>query len=196
LLRPLLRYFGLVLRGNVVAILAVALLFALMISVSGFLSNQQPDLLTDGKGVRVYVVDGDTLRIGESVVRLQGIDAVELHQSCTDSDGGQWSCGLEARQALSDLVAQGGLICEVRGKDGFGRALSVCSTKASPDLAAALVTAGWALNRSHASKYISSMARSGYAIQQAQATSGRRGIWRGSFENPGEWRAAHPRDDE
>lgn len=197
MLRALLGYFGFVLRGNVLAIVGAGALLAFVIWTYSLLSSNQPDLLTDSRGVRVYVVDGDTLRIGENMVRLQGIDAVELHQFCTDADGGQWSCGLEARQALADLVAKGGLICEVRGQDGFERALSVCSTKGTPDLGASLVAAGWALNRSGgARKYINSMTPTGYAVQQAQATTGRRGMWRGSFENPSDWRAEHPREDD
>jgi len=33
-------------------------------------------------------VDGDTLRIGDSRVRLVGLDAVELDQNCRDASGG------------------------------------------------------------------------------------------------------------
>lgn len=41
------------------------------------------------------VIDGDTLSIGGQSVRLYGMDAPELHQTC---DGGRWAPGPLARK--------------------------------------------------------------------------------------------------
>ena len=48
---------------------------------------------------RPYVIDGDSLRIGEARIRLIGLDAVELAQSC-ERDGQEWACGRDARDFL------------------------------------------------------------------------------------------------
>ena len=36
------------------------------------------------------VTDGDTIRIGETRIRLEGIDAPEMSQRCTRGDGSGW----------------------------------------------------------------------------------------------------------
>ena len=162
-------------------ILAVLLLILALLRPS--------ETLVTADGTRVYVVDGDSLRIGPRDVRLKGIDAVELRQSCNGADGGQWSCGVEARQALQDLVARGDLRCQASEGDQFGRAIALCSVTGVSDVAAALVVAGWAMSGDGA--------RAGdYADEQRRAKSASKGIWRGTFERPAEWRKAHPRDAE
>jgi len=163
---------------------ALLLLAGLLLMLA--LMRGPPELLTDADGARVFVVDGDSLRIGNRMIRLEGMDAVELHQLCRGNDGAQWSCGLEARGALSSMTARGGLVCESRAADQYGRALSFCSTKGSPDLAADLVAQGWAVSGDGRSD-------GPYGAEQDEARSGGRGIWRGSFERPADWRTAHPR---
>ena len=147
------------------------------------------ETLVTADGTRIYVVDGDSLRIGPRDVRLKGIDAVELRQSCIGADGAQWSCGVEARQALQDVVARGDLRCQASEDDRFGRAIASCSVTGMSDVAAALVSAGWAVSGDGA--------RAGdYADEQGQAKSAGKGIWRGTFQRPAEWRKAHPREPE
>jgi hypothetical protein len=46
------------------------------------------------------VVDGDTLAIGAQRIRLQGIDAPEIDQTCLDGTGTLWRCGA-AREELT-----------------------------------------------------------------------------------------------
>jgi ATP-dependent Lon protease len=43
------------------------------------------------------VVDGDTLAIGATKVRLEGIDAPETDQICLNANGVRWTCGIDAR---------------------------------------------------------------------------------------------------
>jgi len=165
--------------------LGALLLLALLLAVSALL-RAPADRLTDAQGARVYVQDGDSLRIANRAIRLEGVDAVELHQLCRAGDGAQWSCGIEAREALAALVARGSLVCESRASDRFGRALARCSAAGSPDIAAALVAQGWAVSGD-------GRAAGRYGAEQEAARQAKRGIWRGSFERPGAWRAAHPR---
>lgn len=166
---------------------AVLLLIALL--AVPMLMRGPADRLTDAGGARVYVQDGDSLRIANRAIRLEGIDAVELNQLCRAADDVQWSCGIEAREALAALVARGGLVCESRAADRFGRALARCSAKGSRDLSADLVAQGWAVSGD-------GRAPGRYRAEQDVAREAKRGIWRGRFERPGAWRAAHPRTED
>ena len=47
-------------------------------------------------GVVVRVVDGDTPDVGRERIRLIGIDALELHQTCRDGQAREWQCGRAA----------------------------------------------------------------------------------------------------
>lgn len=49
---------------------------------------------------RAEVLDGDTLTVGGIPVRLVGIDAPELRQTCKDQVGGEYPCGEAASGAL------------------------------------------------------------------------------------------------
>jgi len=162
---------------------AVALLGGLIALLAWL---RTPERISDADGTPVHVMDGDSLRIGDRVVRLQGVDAVELRQSCADGEGGQWSCGLEARDALEALVARGGLRCLSGEQDCYRRAVARCSTKELRDIAARLVAQGWA---------VSGTGRNDgrYLAEQAEAKDAGRGIWRGPFARPADWRAMHPR---
>ena len=55
---------------------------------------------TDLSGVP-RVVDGDTLAIGATKVRLDGIDAPETDQVCLNANGVHWTCGIDARDQLA-----------------------------------------------------------------------------------------------
>ena len=57
------------------------------------------------------VTDGDSLLIGPMRVRLLGIDAPKSGYRCAAADGGDWSCSVDARQALVDLMAGKPLAC-------------------------------------------------------------------------------------
>ncbi|MDE0004170.1 MAG: hypothetical protein OXQ29_15885 [Rhodospirillaceae bacterium] len=59
-----------------------------------------------------HVIDGDTLDIGGTPVRLHGVDAHKGAQSCFPSGTG-WPCGRRATQALAILL-QGGVRPECR----------------------------------------------------------------------------------
>ena len=46
------------------------------------------------------VADGDTIEIYGTRIRLEGIDAVELDQTCQDVNKQSWPCGRAALRAL------------------------------------------------------------------------------------------------
>ncbi len=72
------------------------------------------------------VIDGDTLEVAGQHVRLHGIDAPELAQTCQDRNG-EYPCGRIARATVLDLIAgMDTVTCKMRGKDRYGRWLAVC----------------------------------------------------------------------
>lgn len=128
----------------------------------------------------VTAIDGDTLRADGRRIRLSGIDAPEMHQTCRDAQGREWPCGQEAKQQLAGLIARGKVVCAGSGDDRYGRLLAICSADGTADLGEAMVRAGFAVDyRRYTEDYLA-------AERQARADG--RGIWRGRFEWPEDWR--------
>ena len=123
--------------------------------------------------------DGDSLTIGEVRVRLFGIDAPELGQTC--QRGGQaWACGREAADRLSDLVRGHGVRCFPTGLDVHGRVIARCSA-GGIDLNRTMVATGYAVAfRRYSMDYVSA---------EQSAKLNKKGLWAGTFETPSEVRA-------
>jgi endonuclease YncB( thermonuclease family) len=132
---------------------------------------------------RARVLDGDSLEISGTQIRLEGIDAPESDQTCVDARGQTWSCGKAAAQELRHHVAGRELTCAVSGLDKYRRMLAFCSAPDGSDVNAWIVRQGWALAFGDGWKYRS---------EQREAEAAKRGIWAGSFLPPWEWRRRHP----
>src|SRR5690606_15327339 len=133
----------------------------------------------------VRVIDGDSLQIGATRVRLLGYDAPEYHQTCTDADGRAWPCGEAARARLAALLADGTLACADHGHDRYGRTLALCQTSAG-EVGAIMVRAGLGERLRGA--------RDGrYLVEETAARFAGRGVWQGAHQHPADWRAAHKR---
>ena len=61
------------------------------------------------------VVDGDTLAIGMTKVRLEGIDARETDQICLNTNGVRWTCGIDARDQLAAHIKGRAISCAPNG---------------------------------------------------------------------------------
>ncbi len=72
---------------------------------------------------QVAVVDGETLRLRDVVVRLQGVQAPERAGCDPSAD-----CGAAASAILASLVRQHGVRCHLAGQDEAGRPLGRCRT--------------------------------------------------------------------
>jgi endonuclease YncB( thermonuclease family) len=129
---------------------------------------------------RAEVIDGDTLDIGATRIRLFGIDAPENAQTCITSRGGAWACGRAARKALEDLTAGRTVTCRGQGRDDYSRLLAVCTTPRG-ELNEAMVRQGlaWAFVRYS----------DAYAQVEAAARAGRRGVFAAKTMPPWEFRA-------
>ncbi len=126
------------------------------------------------------VVDGDTLEVSGEKLRLQGIDAPEMAQTC-EANGRPVACGKLAAAHLDDLIGSRPLDCAVEGKDRYGRGLARCRAEGR-DIAESMTRDGWALSDRRYSD-------GRYHGAEAAARAGRRGIWSMRFEDPAEWRA-------
>lgn len=125
------------------------------------------------------IVDGDTLMIDGTRIRLHGIDAPEAKQTC-QRDEIDWLCGQEASKALRDYVGGAELRCERIDTDRYGRMVAKCFTPNGTDLGEWMVSSGWALAYRRYSK--------DYVDEEADAKTAERGLWAGEFEKPWDFR--------
>ncbi|MBT8005326.1 MAG: thermonuclease family protein [Rhodospirillales bacterium] len=124
------------------------------------------------------IIDGDTLRIGNTRIRLHGIDAPEAKQTC-NVDGKEWRCGQEATNALVRIVGERQVTCSQRDVDRYGRIVAVCRAGAV-DLNAWMVGEGWAVAYRRFSRE--------YVSDESEAKKAGNGMWRGEFMMPWDWR--------
>jgi endonuclease YncB( thermonuclease family) len=129
------------------------------------------------------VIDGDTIAVAGELVRLHGIDAPELDQTFSWR-GEQVACGMMAFAALEALTAGVKLRCEAIERDRHGRLVAKCFSPNGIDIGRRLVSAGWALAyRRYSTDYVDA---------EDEARKARRGLWRGTFVKPWQWRASSP----
>ena len=117
---------------------------------------------------RASVIDGDTIEIQGTRIRLFGIDAPESGQQCTVA-GKASRCGQQAAFVLSDKIGNRPVECRRKDTDRYGRMVAVCAV-GGEDLSAWLVSQGWAL----AYRYYSET----YVPHESAASRAKRGMWR------------------
>lgn len=141
----------------------------------------------DGVGMRrlagpAIVHDGDTLTLAGERIRLAGIDAFEIDQTCR-RNGVDYACGESARMMLARLAGASAVSCEGKRRDRYQRLLAVCMAGGS-ELNRALVSAGWAVSYG------------AYRVDEILARMNGQGAWAGEFVTPAEWRAGNGRPAE
>jgi endonuclease YncB( thermonuclease family) len=134
--------------------------------------------LADNLIGQASVIDGDTIELHGTRIRLWGIDAPESAQLCRGDDSLPYRCGAEAANQLDAFIARRPVNCSPINLDRYGRTVATCAVDGI-DLGEWLVGNGLALDwpRYSSGKY--------GRIQQAAEQAGR-GIWRGSYVEP--WR--------
>lgn len=128
------------------------------------------------------IIDGDSFRLGKDEIRLNGIDAPEYRQTCRNENDRDWTCGRAAADALRRLVSGREVACKGLDADRYGRLVSRC-TAGGLELNAEMVRLGWAIAYTRHS--------TSYRAEEAEARRDRRGIWRGTFDLPEDWREIH-----
>lgn len=128
----------------------------------------------------VHVVDGDTFHLNGQQIRIWGIDAVELHQTCLKS-GQSYECGKLGRLYLQSLIGKNVPVCTAKPKSPKEtRTVASCQVDGK-DIGREMVKSGWALDYRTFSK-------GKYSAEERDARDNKRGIWTGEFENPYIWR--------
>jgi endonuclease YncB( thermonuclease family) len=125
------------------------------------------------------IVDGDTLVIGTTNIRLERIYAPETDQICLNANGIRWTCGIDARDQLAVRIAGREVKCTSNGVDANRRTLATCYL-AGEDLNNWMVQQGWAL------AYVRQSFEYVHAEENARAQ--KRGLWQGAFIAPWDWR--------
>jgi endonuclease YncB( thermonuclease family) len=161
-------------RWSVAFALAGVLGWAALVSTSPGLARA-PESLSG----RATVIDGDTLKISHTHIRLEGIDAPEKGQTCARAGIGSWKCGTAATEGLKKMLAGRRVNCQSRGHDKYDRVLGVCFVDGR-DINAEMVRTGlaWAFV-----KYSQS-----YVDVEAEARAKKAGVWRGKSEPPWDFR--------
>lgn len=137
--------------------------------------NRSPQTVTG----KPFVVDGDSLEIGQTRIRLFGIDAPEGPQKCTTENGERWSCGRQSTIALRRLIGDNPVTCDRMATDSYDRMVARCRVN-DRELNRWMVANGQALAYR---KFTSD-----YNGDEQAAKADKRGLWRGDFTPPWKWR--------
>ena len=132
--------------------------------------------LADDMIGQVSVIDGDTLEIHSTRIRLWGIDAPESTQLCRGEDSDPYHCGAQAANDLDRFIARRPVSCNPINLDRSGRTVATCSVGGA-DLGEWLVRNGLAVDWPQYS-------RGRYEAVQREAAQAERGMWKGSYVEP------------
>lgn len=125
------------------------------------------------------MIDGDTLDVAGSRVRLYGIDASQAAQTCR-RNGRSWACGTEPEKALVSAIGGREVRCEQQDRDRYGRVVGICWA-GSENLNAWMVEKGWAVAYRRYGGTI-------YVAEELVARAATRGVWSSEFVMPWDWR--------
>jgi endonuclease YncB( thermonuclease family) len=151
---------------------AIRCLLAMGATVAVLVFGPRPFALADDVIGQASVIDGDTLEIHRTRIRLWGIDAPESSQLCRGDDSLQYRCGSKAANDLDAFIAGRPVNCLPLSLDRYGRTVATCSVGGA-DLGDWLVRNSLALDWPQYSKRK-------YDHAQREAEQAGRGIWAGS----------------
>jgi endonuclease YncB( thermonuclease family) len=123
--------------------------------------------------------EGDQVQIGNSRIRLGGIDAPSADQLCLNTKGERWTCGIAARDELIKYTDNKTWTCHVRQTDRRGRLVARCEVDGE-DIQKWMVQNGWALSYARFSH--------DYDADEKVAREAKAGMWQGAFIAPWDWR--------
>jgi endonuclease YncB( thermonuclease family) len=120
------------------------------------------------------VIDSDRIQIGDQIIRLFGIDAMERDQTCRAGQR-RMDCWGNAVRLLQTTVDPEATTCREMGQARFGHIYAVCQT-GGQDLSELLARSGWALAFTRQSE--------DYVAAEAAAKEAKLGVWQGRFKKP------------
>ncbi len=145
---------------------ALVVLMASPSDLFGRVPSPSGSLMADP--AHLAVVDGETLRVNETVLHLQGVEAPPRGRMCQRANGGSFDCGAAAAAALADLVRGRRVVCHLNGRDGSGYPQAQCLA-GETELNRSLVAEGWARARAE---------MPAFTHEESAAKTASRGLWR------------------
>ena len=129
---------------------------------------------------RIHVIDGDTFDVGRVRVRLYGVDAPEVAQTCDDAQGRAWPCGAFVKEEIARRFEGATATCQEIDRDRYGRSVARCFVQGR-DIGEEIVGDGLAqAYRRYSMDY-------DLAEKSAQVLG--LGLWAGTMQTPAEFRA-------
>ena len=128
---------------------------------------------------RAFIIDGDTLTINGTKIRLVGVDAPEISQKCKINKHVE-NCGEIVKLRLVQATDSKDIICYSHGRDLYGRVLGECYVED-------ININKWLLREGLAVYYYNKDFK-GYKILETLAKQEKVGLWVYEFQNPKEYR--------
>lgn len=130
---------------------------------------------------KVFVIDGDSIRVGKNEVRLFGIDAPEFKQNCFNAQNEEYACGRASFDFLRKLAGGKFAECVYAQKDKYDRYLGKCLVD-DVSINEEIIKNGMAViyNFTESDKKIDAL--------EAEAKEKKLGIWQGVFQLPKNYR--------
>ncbi len=126
------------------------------------------------------VLTGSLIYVNGITVKLFGIAAPDLRQTCANKHGAGYYCGRKAQAWLQDWLGDREVTCYILGDVVRNRATGACFVDNNKyDLAAVVTNAGWAVAYTANTQI--------YVPYEQQAADNRRGLWEGEFYKPWDW---------
>lgn len=151
--------------------------------IRGYLEVYNAPISYESKNIRV--IDGDTIALNSINIRLLGVDAPEIKQTCNTSKKYQVNCGILAKIKMQELIGNNIVVCSSRGLDRYKRLLSYCYVK-DININLELVKTGYA--------YAYSRSNIIFKIYEIIARISKKGLWQTDFQNPKDWRKNNTRN--
>lgn len=128
---------------------------------------------------KARVVDGDTLFVNSTKIRLAFIDAPELKQTCIHKKNKRViKCGEQSKSVLQKLIEGKNILCTERASDLYRRVLAECYLN-TIDINQYMISSGYAILYKTSRKYLA---------EQEKAKKSGKGIWKTDFQEPWVWR--------
>jgi len=128
----------------------------------------------------IRVIDGDTFAVGDTRVRLFGIDAPENGQPCADQRGRKMDCGNWVTAQVEARYDGLQTTCAEIEKDRYGRSVATCDVRGED-------VGGWIVSEGLAWAFV--RYSDVYALDEKSAAVALRGIWAFDIDNPATFRA-------
>ena len=135
------------------------------------------------------VIASDILRVGDHLVRLWGVDGVELPQTCLDADGGTYDCGAETASRFGSMINGQVVSCYVRDSHRRGNVdllVGQCRSAEISDLGGFSLHSGFA--RPLRYQLVGTVYETAYVESYDGAVEAARGLFSGTWVAPWSYR--------